>query len=93
MSFGVVASFPPLVAGVLFFMTPVYFIASIWASASHSVVKVAFVIGLIAGPVFAMIEPEFDIIYAGLGGGTLAYFVDRKWFRRKIQSPSGDVEP
>lgn len=92
-SFGIVASFPPLVAGVLFFMTPVYFVASIWASAIHSVVKVAFIIGLIAGPLFAMIEPEFDIIYAGLGGGTLAYVVDRWWFRRKIQSPSGDVEP
>lgn len=92
-AFGIVASFPPLVAGVLFFMTPVYFVASIWASATHSVVKVAFIIGLIAGPVFAMIEPEFDIIYAGLGGGTLAYFIDRRWFRRKIQSQPGEIEP
>jgi hypothetical protein len=68
-------------------------VASIWASATHSVVKVAFIIGLIAGPLFAMIEPEFDIIYAGLGGGTLAYFIDRRWFRRKIQSQPGEIEP
>ena len=29
--YGLVASFPPAVAGLLFFLTPVYFIASIWA--------------------------------------------------------------
>lgn len=63
------------------FLTPVYFVASIWASARHSVVKVAFVIGVIAGPAFAVIAPEFDILYAGIGGGTAAYLIDRLVFR------------
>lgn len=91
--YGVVAAFPPVVAGVLFFLTPVYFISSIWASARHSVVKVAFVIGVIAGPLFAVIEPEFDILYAGIGGGTLAYLIDRFWFRRKIEPVTAEGEP
>lgn len=91
--YGVVAAFPPLVAGVLFFLTPVYFIASIWASARHSVVKVAFVVGVIAGPLFAVITPEFDILYAGIGGGTFAYLVDRFLFRRKIVPVSPEGEP
>jgi predicted branched-subunit amino acid permease len=82
-SYGIVAAFPPLIAGVLFFLTPVYFVVSIWATARHSVVKVAFVIGLTAGPLFAVLEPEFDILYAGLGGGTLAYVIDRFWVRRR----------
>jgi hypothetical protein len=91
--YGVVAAFPPLVAGVLFFLTPVYFIASIWATARHSVVKVAFIIGVIAGPVFAVIAPEFDILYAGIGGGTVAYLIDRFVFRRKIIPVSPESEP
>lgn len=91
--YGLVAAFPPLVAGVLFFLTPVYFISSIWASARHTVVKVAFVIGVIAGPLFAVIEPEFDILYAGVGGGTLAYLIDRFWLRRKIEPVIAEGEP
>lgn len=91
--YGIVAAFPPLVAGVLFFLTPVYFVASIWASARHSVVKVAFVVGVIGGPLFALIEPEFDILYAGIGGGTFAYLLDRYWFRRKVVPVSAEVEP
>ena len=91
--YGVVAAFPPLVAGVLFFLTPVYFIASIWASARHSVVKVAFVIGVIAGPAFAVIAPEFDILYAGIGGGTVAYAIDRLVFRRRMKPASPESEP
>lgn len=91
--YGVVAAFPPLVAGILFFLTPVYFVSSIWASARHTVVKVAFVIGVIGGPLFAVIEPEFDILYAGIGGGTLAYAIDRFWFRRKIEPATEEGEP
>ncbi|MBB3947770.1 putative branched-subunit amino acid permease [Rhizobium skierniewicense] len=91
--YGVVAAFPPIVAGVLFFLTPVYFVSSIWATARHTVVKVAFVIGVIAGPLFAMVEPEFDILYAGIGGGTLAYLIDRFWFRRANASTSVEGEP
>ena len=91
--YGVVAAFPPLVAGVLFFLTPVYFIASIWASARHSVVKVAFVIGVIAGPAFAVLAPEFDILYAGIGGGTVAYAIDRLIFRRRMKPASPESEP
>ncbi|RKE84880.1 putative branched-subunit amino acid permease [Rhizobium sp. AG855] len=75
--YGLVASFPPVVAGLLFFLTPSYFIASIWATGRQSVVKVAFVIGALAGPLLAVVMPGFDILVAGLGGGTLAYLVDR----------------
>lgn len=84
--YGVVAAFPPVIAGILFFVTPVYFVSSIWASARQSVVKIAFVIGIVAGPLFAVIEPEFDILYAGIGGGTLAYLIDRLWLRREKAS-------
>lgn len=80
--YGLVSQFPPAVAGLLFFLTPVYFVVSIWATARQSVVKVAFVVGVIAGPVLAILTPGFDILLAGLGGGTLAYLIDRYAVRK-----------
>lgn len=83
LSYGIVSTFPPAVAGILFFLTPVYFVGSIWASARHSVVKIAFVIGVISGPLLAVVTPGFDILIAGIGGGTLAYLIDRFVVRRR----------
>lgn len=78
-----VAEFPPVVAGCLFFLTPVYFLASIWSSARHPVIYVALVVGLVGGPVFYWIAPEFDILLAGVGGGTVAWLAERIWRERK----------
>ncbi|HEV7306755.1 AzlC family ABC transporter permease [Ensifer sp.] len=78
-----VADFPPIVAGCLFFLTPVYFLASIWHSARHPIVYVALLFGLIGGPLFYWLLPEFDILLAGLIGGTLAWFFERQWRRRR----------
>ncbi|MFN7093166.1 MAG: AzlC family ABC transporter permease [Allorhizobium sp.] len=75
--YGLVAKFPPVVAGLLFFLTPVYFIASIWATGRQTVVKVGFIVGAVSGPLLALVMPGFDILVAGLGGGTLAYLFDR----------------
>ncbi|MDO1585134.1 AzlC family ABC transporter permease [Rhizobium oryzicola] len=91
--YGIVAQFPPMVAGALFMLTPVYFFASIWASARHSVVKVAFVVGVVAGPAIAMVEPKFDVLYAGLGGGTLAYLFDRFVIRGRKAAQSATAAP
>ncbi|MGO4623700.1 AzlC family ABC transporter permease [Ensifer sp. 2YAB10] len=78
-----VADFPPIAAGCLFFLTPVYFLASIWHSARHPVVYVALLFGLAGGPLFYWLLPEFDILLAGLVGGTLAWLVERVWRRHK----------
>jgi predicted branched-subunit amino acid permease len=78
-----VTEFPPVVAGCLFFLTPVYFLASIWSSARHPVLYVALVIGLVAGPLFYWLAPEFDILLAGVGGGTLAWLAERQWRKRR----------
>ena len=53
----------------------------IGGAARHVVVRLAFIIGLIGGPLMALIEPDFDVLYAGIGGGTLAYAVERFWIR------------
>ncbi|OLP60137.1 AzlC family protein [Xaviernesmea oryzae] len=78
-----VATFPPLVAGCLFFMTPVYFLASIWSSARQRVILVALVVGLAIGPFAAIAFPDIDILISGIGGGTLAWAIERAWRKRE----------
>ncbi|CAD7023418.1 branched-chain amino acid ABC transporter permease [Pseudorhizobium endolithicum] len=85
--YGIVEGFPPLVSGALFMLTPVYFLASIWATARQAVVKLAFIIGVAAGPLMAVISPGFDVLYAGIGGGTAAYLIDRIWIRGRKREP------
>lgn len=72
-----VTQFPPLIGACLFFLTPVYFLTSIWVSARHRVVYWALGIGLVLGAVFHEIAPDFDILLAGLVGGTLAWLGER----------------
>ena len=71
------AAFPPVVAGALFFMTPVYFITALWATARFSVDRIAMGAGLVLGPIFHVLEPDFDVLWAGLIGGTLAFLIAR----------------
>lgn len=80
--YSTVASLPAMLAGALFFLTPVYFLTSIWVSTRDRAGHIAMVFGLALGPSFHQIAPEFDILYAGVTGGTLAFFADRLWSRR-----------
>ena len=81
--YGAVAQFPPLVSGCLFFLTPVYFLTSIWISARHRVIYVALGAGLALGWLFAAIAPQYDILLAGIVGGTLAWWGERAMRRRE----------
>jgi len=64
---------PPLVSAGLFFLTPVYFLTSLWGSARESAGHVAMLLGLLLGPVAHILVPEFDLVASGLVGGLLAY--------------------
>jgi hypothetical protein len=83
--YGAVSEFPPIVSGCLFFLTPVYFLTSIWISARHRVIYWALGIGLALGYVFAVIAPEYDILLAGVIGGTVAWWGER-WLRQREAS-------
>ena len=50
---------------------------------AHSVVKVAFVIGMIGGPLFALIDAAVRYSLLGIGGGTVAYLIDRSGSRKR----------
>lgn len=68
-------SLPPTVLGPLFFLTPVYFLTSLWGSARESTGKIAMVIGLALGPLFYNLLPSYYLLLTGFIGGTLAYFI------------------
>jgi len=82
--YGVIDRLPEMVAGALFFLTPIYFITSIWASARTPEVYFAMVAGLILGPIFHHLTPGYSILVAGIAGGIIAFALERA--SRKFRS-------
>ncbi|WP_162409559.1 AzlC family ABC transporter permease [Acuticoccus sediminis] len=74
---------PPLVAGGLVFLTPIYFICALWGAARADADRLALLFGLVAGPIAAALVPGLDLLVAGLVAGTLAYVVGRVTTRRR----------
>ncbi len=68
---------PPIVSAGLFFLTPIYFLTSLWSSMRERAGHVAMLIGLALGPVMHAIIPEFSLLATGLLGGGAAYAYHR----------------
>jgi len=75
-------SLPPVVSAALFLLTPMYFLTSLWGSARERAGHIAMAVGLVLGPVFHMLWPEFDLLAAGVIGGGIAYAWHRVSARR-----------
>ena len=73
--FGVISQLPAIVAGALYFLTPVYFITSLWTSARGREVYFAMILGLILGPLFHTVSPGCAILFVGLTGGLIAFLL------------------
>ena len=69
---------PPVASAALIFVTPIYFVCSLWGSARERAGHYAMVLGLALTPVFHSLVPQGDILATGLVGGLLAYFISRK---------------
>lgn len=65
------------VSAALLFMTPLYFLTSLVATSRTTGDRLAVGLGLALGPAFFFIVPGFDLLAAGLVGGTIAH-----WFGR-----------
>jgi predicted branched-subunit amino acid permease len=76
-SFLLVDGMPPMVAGALSMLTPIYFLCSMWSAARVSADKAALMVGLVLGPVFYLYAPGLDLLWTGLLGGTIAYVATR----------------
>lgn len=75
------AGLPPLLAGVLLFLTPMSFFLSTVSNARQLVDKLALGLGLVLAPVLAYFSVGLDVLWTGIIGGTAAYAVHR--YRRR----------
>ncbi len=85
--YSVVSYLPALLVGALFFLTPIYFLTSIWSSARSLEVYLALIVGLVLGPVFHSFSADLGLLLAGLVGGTIAFGLERliiKWRKDKV---------
>ena len=73
----------PVVAGLLFFLTPIYFLTALTGSARLNAERLALAAGLVLGPLFHLSGLPLDLVWAGILGGTLAYAGHRVLARRR----------
>jgi predicted branched-subunit amino acid permease len=76
----------PITLGLIF-INPLFFLLT-FAEIRVTGYRLAILLGSIAGPIFYLIDRDTSLLTAGLIGGTLAYWIDRKWLRRYDQAGS-----
>lgn len=80
--FNLMAELPALATGALAFLTPVYFLISLYHSARDVSGRLALLFGMLCVPLAHRLSPEFDLLIAGIGGGSGAFVVGRMLQRR-----------
>ena len=71
------AELPVLFAGGLLFLTPMSFLTSTARNARTLMDRLALAFGLVLGTVLAAAHVQLDLLWAGVGGGALAYAIHR----------------
>jgi len=75
--FHLAANLPLLFTAALLFLTPLSFLTSIARNARILADQAALMLGLVLGPVLAAQHVGLDLLWTGVGGGTLAYGIHR----------------
>lgn len=83
---------PAIASAALLLLTPMYFLTSLWGSARERAGHVAMLLGLVLGPVFAVVLPDFSLLATGLIGGCLAYSYHRLTRRQTAATAKDDGE-
>lgn len=73
--FEIAGKVPPVIEAALLFLTPIYFLLSLIATASGRSDLMAIAFGAMLGPPLYLMTPGFDLLLAGLIGGTGAHFL------------------
>ncbi|MEJ2117095.1 MAG: AzlC family ABC transporter permease [Alphaproteobacteria bacterium] len=69
----IAAGTPVIVSAALLFLAPIYFMLAMLASARGTASMLPILLGVVLGPLFHVIAPEFDLILTGLIGGTISF--------------------
>jgi predicted branched-subunit amino acid permease len=73
-----IAELPPPFAAGLLFTSPMYFTVALAAGARRSIDWLAIVLGFATAPIIAALAPPgLDLLFGGVGMGTLAYLIHR----------------
>lgn len=78
MGYYLAGSFPPIVRLGLVFLNPVYFLVLLVGEARTRLAAIALVCGALAGPFMHLIDPQWSVVLAGVAGGTVAYWIQRR---------------
>lgn len=73
------ALLPALFGAAAMFITPISFLVSTARNAKLFLEKAALVSGLVLGPALAYGKVELDLLWTGVVGGSLAYWLSRIW--------------
>jgi hypothetical protein len=71
------ALLPALFGAAAMFITPISFLTSTARNARLLLERAALALGLAIGPVLAFSDVQFDLLWTGVVGGTLAYVLHR----------------
>lgn len=75
--FNLMGQLPALATGALAFLTPVYFLTSLFGTAREASGRIALFTGMAALPPAHWFIPGFELLVAGIAGGTVAYLAGR----------------
>jgi predicted branched-subunit amino acid permease len=75
--FYLAAGLPPLLAATLLFLTPMSFLVTTARNSQALIEKLAFVLGLVIGPILSYYHVGLDLLWTGLIGGVAAYAICR----------------
>ena len=75
--FYLAAGLPPLLAGALLFVTPMSFLITTVRNSRAMIENLAFILGLVVGPVLTYYHVGLDLLWTGVIGGVIAYAAHR----------------
>jgi predicted branched-subunit amino acid permease len=73
---------PAAVTLGLVFINPLFFLLT-FTEVKPWINRIALVLGCIFGPIFFIVDRDTSLLSAGLVAGTIAYFIDRNFLRKK----------
>jgi predicted branched-subunit amino acid permease len=79
----------PITLGLIF-INPLFFLLT-FTEIKVSGYRLSILLGSIAGPICYLMDRDTSLLTAGFIGGTLAYWIDRKWIRRYDHVKRGGV--
>jgi predicted branched-subunit amino acid permease len=56
-------------------LNPIYFLCMMVGAMKTIQISASVILGLLLGPIFYFLSPEWSILLGGVVGGTVAYFV------------------